>query len=77
MDMNNVIIEHYGVKLSIAQHKDPIFDTTFCQEVMVIGGALDGEIYTFDNSLTGLSAVLVQIEEELNRKENEVSYETN
>ena len=44
---------------------------------MVIGGVLDGEIYTFDNSLTGLSAVLVQIEEELNRKENEVSYETN
>ena len=75
MDMNNVIVEHYGVKPSIAQHKDK--DTTFVQEVMVIGGVLDGEIYTFDNSLTGLSAVLVQIEEELNRKENEVSYETN
>ena len=75
MDMNNVIVEHYGVKLSIAQHKDKY--TTFVQEVMVIGGALDGEIYTFDNSLTGLSAVLVQIEEELNRKEIEVSYETN
>ena len=75
MDMNNVIVEHYGVKLSIAQHKDK--NTTLVQEVMVIGGALDGEIYTFDNSLTGLSAVLVQIEEELNRKENEVSYETN
>ena len=74
MDMNNVIVEHCGVKLSIAQHKDK--DTTFVQEVMVIGGVLDGEIYTFDNSLTGLSAVLVQIEKELNRKENEVSYET-
>jgi hypothetical protein len=38
---------------------------------MVIGGSLDGQIFTFDNSLTGLSSVLVQIEEELNRKEND------
>jgi|TARA_R100000426_G_scaffold10603_1_gene11215 hypothetical protein len=69
MKFNNIVVEHHGVELSIAQHKDK--GTTFIQEIMVIGGSLDGQIFTFDNSLTGLSSVLVQIEEELNRKEND------
>ena len=73
--MNNTVLDHYGVKVSIAQHRtyNPFWvgERTFVQEVMILDGSLRDTIYEFDGTLTGLSAVLVQIEEDLNRKENE------
>jgi hypothetical protein len=74
VSMNNIVIEHYGVKVSIAQHKtsNPFWTDarTFVQEVMVLDGPLRDTIYEFDGTLTGLSSVLVAIEEDLNKKEN-------
>lgn len=75
VSMNNIYVEHHGVKISIAQHRtsNPFWvgDRNFVQEVMVLDGPLRDTIYGFDGTLTGLASVLVQIEEDLNRKENE------
>ena len=75
VNMNNIIVEHHGVKISIAQHRKDnhdfgIKDKPFVQEVMVLDGPLRDTIYEFDGTLTGLSSVLVAIEEDLNKKEN-------
>ena len=69
VNMNNILVEHYGSKISIAQHKEN--GEVLEQSIMIVGGELDGREYKYDNTLTGLAAVLVQIEEEINREENE------
>ena len=75
VNINNIIVEHNGVKISIAQHRKDnhdfgIKDKPFVQEVMVLDGPLRDTIHEFDGTLTGLSSVLVAIEEDLNKKEN-------
>ena len=75
VNMNNIIVEHHGVKISIAQHREVnkdvwLGDKPFVQEVMILDGPLRDTIYEFDGTLTGLSSVLVAIEEDLNKKEN-------
>ena len=72
VNMNNIIVEHHGVKISIAQHRKNNHERfkPFVQEVMILDGPLRETIYEYDSTLTGLEAVLVQIEEDLNRKEN-------
>ena len=75
VDTNNIIVEHHGVKISIAQHRKVnkdvwLGDKPFVQEVMVLDGPLRDTIYEYAGTLTGLESVLVQIEEDLNRKEN-------
>ena len=73
---NNIIIEHHGVRMSIAQHrKDWVrnqsgFGKPFVQEIMILSGLLSGNIYEYDSTLTGLSSVLLKIEEDLNDKES-------
>tara|TARA_B100000530_G_scaffold220494_1_gene141710 strand:+ start:406 stop:645 length:240 start_codon:yes stop_codon:yes gene_type:complete len=75
VDTNNIIVEHHGVKISIAQHRKVnkdvwLGDKPFVQEAMILEGPLRDTIYEYPSTLTGLEAVLVQIEEDLNRKEN-------
>ena len=75
VDTNNIIVEHHGVKISIAQHRKVnkdvwLGDKPFVQEVMVLDGALRDTIYEYPSTLTGLSSVLLRIEEDLNRKES-------
>ena len=65
---NNIMVEHYGTKISIAQHFDG--DKVVVQEAQIIGGNLDGHTWTFNGSLTGLSGVLSAIEEDLNINSN-------
>ena len=73
---NNIIIEHHGVRMSIAQHrKDWVsnqsgFGKPFVQEAMILEGPLRDTIYEYPSTLTGLSSVLLRIEEDLNRKES-------
>ena len=72
VNMNNIIVEHHGVKISIAQHRKNNHERfkPFVQEVMVLDGALRDTIYEYPSTLTGLSSVLLKIEEDLNRKES-------
>ena len=65
---NNIMVEHYGTKISIAQHFHS--DKVVVQEAQIIGGNLDGHTWTFNGSLTGLSGVLSAIEEDLNINSN-------
>ena len=73
---NNIIIEHHGIRMSIAQHrKDWVrnqsgFGKPFVQEIMILDGRLNDNIYEYDGTLTGLSSVLLRIEEDLNRRES-------
>ena len=65
---NNIMVEHHGTKISIAQHFHS--DKVVVQEAQIIGGNLDGHTWTFNGSLTGLSGVLSAIEEDLNINSN-------
>jgi len=67
-DMNNVFITHGKVKLSIAQHWGD--DNLLAQEVGVIEGGCVTKVYPYGGTLGDLASVLVQIEAELNIKEN-------
>jgi hypothetical protein len=69
VNMNNIVVEHHGVKISIAQHFHNDKEKPFVQEAMVLGGS--NTIYQFDGTLMGLSGVLVAIEEDLNKEGNE------
>ena len=72
VNMNNIIVEHHGVKISIAQHRKNNHERfkPFVQEVMILDGPLRDTIYEYPNTLTGLSSVLLRIEEDLNEKES-------
>ena len=75
VNINNIIVEHNGVKISIAQHRKDnhdfgIKDKPFVQEVMVLDGPLRETIYEYAGTLTGLSSILLKIEEDLNEKES-------
>tara|TARA_B100000965_G_C19013928_1_gene507927 strand:- start:82 stop:318 length:237 start_codon:yes stop_codon:yes gene_type:complete len=75
VDINNIIVEHCGVKISIAQHRKVnqdfwLGDKPFVQEVMILEGPLRDTIYEYPSTLTGLSSVMLRIEEDLNRKES-------
>ena len=61
---NNIMFEHHGTKISIAQHFHS--DKVVVQEAQIIGGNLDGHTWTFNGSLTDLSGILSAIEEDLN-----------
>ena len=65
---NNIIVEHYETKISIAQHFDG--DKVVVQEVQIVSGNLTGHTWNFEGSLTGLSGVLSAIEEDLNINSN-------
>ena len=66
--INNIIVEHYGTKISIAQHFHN--DKVVVQEAQIIDGNLDGHTWTFNGSLTDLSGILSAIEEDLNIDSN-------
>ena len=75
VNMNNIIVEHHGVKISIAQHRKVnkdvwLGDKPFVQEAMILEGPLRDTIYEYPSTLTGLSSVLLRIEEDLNEKES-------
>jgi len=75
VDTNNIIVEHHGVKISIAQHRKVnqdfwLGDKPFVQEAMILEGPLRNTIYEYPSTLTGLSSVMLRIEEDLNRKES-------
>ena len=75
VNMNNIIVEHHGVKISIAQHRKVnkdvwLGDKPFVQEAMILEGPLRDTIYEYPSTLTGLSSVMLRIEEDLNRKES-------
>ena len=74
VDTNNIIVEHHGVKISIAQHREVnkdvwLGDKPFVQEAMILEGPLRDTIYEYPSTLTGLSSVLLKIEEDLNKRE--------
>ena len=75
VDTNNIIVDHHGVKISIAQHRKVnkdvwLGDKPFVQEAMILEGPLRDTIYEYPSTLTGLSSVLLRIEEDLNRNES-------
>ena len=75
VDTNNIIEVHCGVKISIAQHRKVnkdvwLGDKPFVQEAMILEGPLRDTIYEYPSTLTGLSSVMLRIEEDLNRKES-------
>ena len=75
VDTNNIIVEHHGVKISIAQHRKVnkdvwLGDKPFVQEAMILEGPLRDTIYEYPSTLTGLSSVMLRIEEDLNEKES-------
>ena len=75
VNMNNIIVEHHGVTISIAQHRKVnkdvwLGDKPFVQEAMILEGPLRDTIYEYPSTLTGLSSVMLRIEEDLNRKES-------
>ena len=75
VDTNNIIVEHHGVKISIAQHRKVnkdvwLGDKPFVQEAIILEGPLRDTIYEYPSTLTGLSSVMLRIEEDLNRKES-------
>ena len=75
VDTNNIIVEHHGVKISIAQHRKVnkdvwLGDKPFVQEAMILEGPLRDTIYEYPSTLTVLSSVMLRIEEYLNRKES-------
>ena len=75
VDTNNIIVEHCGVKISIAQHRKVnkdvwLGDKPFVQEAMILEGSLRDTIYEYPSTLTGLSSILLKIEEDLNEKES-------
>ena len=75
VNTNNIIVEHCGVKISIAQHRKVnkdfwLGDKPFVQEAMILEGPLRDTIYEYPSTLTGLSSVMLRIEEDLNRKES-------
>tara|TARA_R100001086_G_C11743943_1_gene233299 strand:- start:330 stop:566 length:237 start_codon:yes stop_codon:yes gene_type:complete len=75
VDTNNIIVEHCGIKISIAQHRKVnkdvwLGDKPFVQEAMILEGSLRDTIYEYPSTLTGLSSILLKIEEDLNEKES-------
>ena len=61
--MNNIVVEHDGVLISLAQH---YYDgKVVTQEGHVIGGKHDGLTESFGGNLTSLIKVLMIIEKKL------------
>ena len=64
-EMNNIVLDHHGVKISIAQHYyDGKVET---QEAQIIGGKLDGVTHFFGSDLTSFLKALTTLEKKLER----------
>ncbi len=65
-ELNNIVVEHDGVMISLAQHYHGGKVTT--QEAHVIGGKHDGLTEVFGSNLTSLIKTLMTIEKKLGEK---------